>query len=114
MGEKCFCNHIKNFHICDLPNLENINIKKESLPNIKLLAICNNQLLKTIDIEDGACFFNLGELDNHSNLVFVKEVRIESEHYYSITIVDNPNLEELETARYSFIFTALLRLISNC
>ena len=78
MGEICFCNQMKDFQICDLPNLENINIKRNSLFFIKMLAICNNQLLKTINIEDGTRYYNHGELENHNNLVFVKEVKIES------------------------------------
>ena len=78
MREGCFTVHIKDFQICDLPNLESINIKKESLQNINLLAICNNQLLKTINIEDGTRYCNYGEIENHYNLFYVKELRIES------------------------------------
>ena len=78
MGEECFVVQMKDFQICDFPNLENITIKRKSIQNIKMLAICNNQLLKSINIEDGTRYYNHGELENHNNLVFVKEVKIES------------------------------------
>ena len=78
-----------------------------------MLAICNNQLFKTINIEDGTSLFNHGEPENHYAFTSVKEFIIESEQYYSIAIVDNPSLEELVTAKYSFIFTTSLILSSN-
>ena len=36
------------------PNLEKIAVKKDSLQNLNSLKICNNEKLKTIEIEDGA------------------------------------------------------------
>ena len=82
MGEECFVVQMKDFQICDLPNLENITIKKKSIQNIKMLAICNNQLLKSINIEEGSSFYNHGEIESHNNLVFVKVVKIESKLEY--------------------------------
>ena len=79
MGENCFVVQMKDFQICGLPNLENINIKKESFYDIKMLAICNNQLFKSINIEDGTSLFNHGEPENHYAFTLVKEVIIESE-----------------------------------
>ena len=114
MGENCFVAQMKDFQICGLPNLENINIKKESFYNIKMLAICNNQLLKSINIEDGTRYYNHGEIEGHTILVFVKEVKIESKPEYCMMIIDNPSLEELVTSKYSFIFTTSLILSSNC
>ena len=35
------------------PNLEKIVVKKYSLKNLNSLKICNNEKLKTIEIEDG-------------------------------------------------------------
>ena len=36
------------------PNLEKIVVKKYSLQNLNSLKICNNEKLKTIEIENGA------------------------------------------------------------
>ena len=36
------------------PNLEKIVVKNHSLYNLNSLKICNNEKLKTIEIEDGA------------------------------------------------------------
>ena len=82
MGEECFVVQMKDFQICDFPNLENITIKKKSLFFISSLAICNNQLLKSINTEEGSSFYNHGEIENHNNLVSVKVVKIESKLEY--------------------------------
>ena len=42
-----------NLVIENYPNLEKIVVKKNSLKNLNLLKICNNEKLKTIEIEDG-------------------------------------------------------------
>ena len=52
------------------PNLEKIVVKKNSLKNLNSLKICNNEKLKTIEIEDGE--WNSGAFNN------VKTVIIES------------------------------------
>ena len=78
IGESCFVEKIKDFQICNLPNLENINIKKTSLRFIKSFSICNNQLLKTINIEDGTRLYNNGQLENYYSLFNVKTLIIES------------------------------------
>ena len=41
-----------NLLIKNYPNLEKIVVKKNSLQNLKSLKICNNEKLKTIEIED--------------------------------------------------------------
>ena len=43
-----------NLVIENYPNLEKIVVKKNSLKNLNSLKICNNEKLKTIDIEDDA------------------------------------------------------------
>ena len=43
-----------NLVIENYPNLEKIIVKKRSLQNLNSLKICNNEKLKTIEIEDGA------------------------------------------------------------
>ena len=49
-------NNLKNrfhqFQKCNYPNLEKIVVKKNSLKNLNSLKICNNEKLKTIEIED--------------------------------------------------------------
>ena len=47
-----------NLVIENYPNLEKIVVKKNSLKNLNSLKICNNEKLKTIEIEDGA-FYNV-------------------------------------------------------
>ena len=42
-----------NLLIENYPNLEKIVVKKYSLRNLNSLKICNNEKLKTIEIEDG-------------------------------------------------------------
>ena len=46
-------NYFGNLVIENYPNLEKIIVKKGSLRNLKSLKICNNDKLKTIEIEDG-------------------------------------------------------------
>ena len=48
------------------PNLEKIVVKKDSLNNLNSLKICNNEQLKTIEIEDG-CFGNTKKCELTSN-----------------------------------------------
>ena len=43
-----------NLVIENYPNLEKIVVKKYSLKNLNSLKICNNEKLKTIEIEDYA------------------------------------------------------------
>ena len=47
-----------NLVIENYPNLEKIVVKKNSLKNLNSLKICNNDKLKTIEIEDYA-FWNV-------------------------------------------------------
>ena len=54
-----------NLVIENYPNLEKIVVKKNSLNNLNSLKICNNEKLKTIEIEDYV-------------FVYVKNVIIES------------------------------------
>ena len=51
------------------PNLEKIIVKKNSMQNLKSLKICNNEKLKTIEIEDGERW-NDGALYNVKNVIF--------------------------------------------
>ena len=45
-----------NFVIENYPNLEKLIVKKNSLRNLNSLKICNNEKLKTIEIENGDNF----------------------------------------------------------
>ena len=70
IGRWCF-NEVKDDLVIEnYPNLEKIVVKKNSLKNLDFLQICNNEKLKTIEIEDG----------NRDNSAFrnVKNVIIES------------------------------------
>ena len=55
-----------NLVIENYPNLEKIVVKKNSLKNLNSLKICNNEKLKTIEIEDG-CFMNTEKCELTSN-----------------------------------------------
>ena len=68
---------------------------------------------KTINIENGTKFFNHGEVENHFGLIFVRELKIESNPWYSVTIIDNPSMEEFVTSKFSLPFTTSLILSSN-
>ena len=46
-----------NLVIENYPNLEKIVVKKDSLKNLNSLKICNNEKLKTIEIEDYAFYY---------------------------------------------------------
>ena len=46
-------NYYGNLVIEKYPNLEKIVVKNDSLKNLNLLKICNNEKLKTIETEDG-------------------------------------------------------------
>ena len=70
IGEGCF-NEVKDDLVIEnYPNLEKIVVKKYSLQNLNSLKICNNEKLKTIEIEDGGLF--------RGAFVNVKNVIIES------------------------------------
>ena len=60
-----------NLVIENYPNLEKIVVKENSLRNLKSLKICNNEKLKTIEIENGE-YWGGGAFYN------VKSVTIES------------------------------------
>ena len=54
IGEGCF-NEVKDALVIEnFPNLEKIVVKKNSLQNLNSLKICNNEKLKTIEVEDRA------------------------------------------------------------
>ena len=67
-----------NLVIENYPNLEKIVVKKNSLNNLNSLKICNNEKLKTIEIEDGKEWQEDGEWYNNGALFYVKNVTIES------------------------------------
>ena len=46
-----------NLVIEKYPNLEKIIVKSDSLKNLNLLKICDNEKLKIIEIENGACYY---------------------------------------------------------
>ena len=52
IGERCFNGLKDDLLIENYPNLEKIVVKKKSLQNLKSLKICNNEKLKTIEIEE--------------------------------------------------------------
>ena len=70
IGKNCLNNWGGSLGIENYPNLDKIVVKKDSLRNLDLLKICNNEKLKTIEIEDGE--------DEESTFCNVKNVIIES------------------------------------
>ena len=69
---------IDDLVIENYPNLEKIIVKNDSLNNLNSLKICNNEKLKTIEIEDGKEWEEDGKWYNNSALFYVKNVTIES------------------------------------
>ena len=67
-----------NLVIENYPNLEKIVVKKKSLKNLNSLKICNNEKLKTIEIENGERWKENGEWFSNGALYNVKNVIIES------------------------------------
>ena len=57
-----------NLLIENYPNLEKIVVKENSLKNLNSLKICNNEKLKTIEIEDGIWRDN-GAFRNVKNVI---------------------------------------------
>ena len=55
-----------DLEICDYPYLEKIVVKENSLKNMNLLKICNNEELSNIEIEDGV-FSNVNNVIIESN-----------------------------------------------
>ena len=53
IGENCFNEWNDDLVIKNVPNLQSIIVKVNSLNNLKSLKICNCEKLKTIEIEDG-------------------------------------------------------------
>ena len=69
IGEGCF-NEVKDDVLIEnYPNLEKIVVKKNSLQNLNSLKICNNEKLKTIDIEDGEMWKKDGAFQNVKNVI---------------------------------------------
>ena len=58
-----------NLVIENYPNLEKIVVKKKSLQNLNSLKICNNEKLKTIEIEDGDIWNENGAFKDVKNVV---------------------------------------------
>ena len=52
IGEGCFHKTTNDFVIENYPNLEKIVVKNKSLQNLSSFNICNNEKLKTIEIKD--------------------------------------------------------------
>ena len=71
IGEGCLNEWKDDLVIENYPNLEKIVVKKNSLSNLNSLKICNNEKLKTIEIENSDWYGN-GAFRN------VKNVSIES------------------------------------
>ena len=58
IGEGCFNKVKDDLLIENYPNLEKIVVKKNSLMNLNSVKICNNEKLKTIEIEKNV-FYNV-------------------------------------------------------
>ena len=57
IGEGCF-NEVKDDLVIEnYPNLVKIVVKKNSFKNLNSLKIYNNEKLKIIEIENGACYY---------------------------------------------------------
>ena len=69
IGEGCFTEWKGDLVIENYPNLEKIVVKKNSLQNLNSLKICNNEQLKTIEIEDGDRWENNGAFYNVKNVI---------------------------------------------
>ena len=72
IGEGCLNEWKFDLVIENYPNLEKIVVKKNSLKNLKSLKICNNDKLKTIEIEYGeeweeGAFWNVKNVIIESN-----------------------------------------------
>ena len=64
------CNEYKDDLVIEnYPNLEKIVVKKGSLKNLNSLKICNNEKLKTIEIEDGEEWEENGAFYNVKNVI---------------------------------------------
>ena len=78
IGKGCFREVKDDLVIENYSYLEKIVVKNNSLRNLKSLKICNNEKLKTIEIEDGEEWEEDGEWYNNGALFYVKNVTIES------------------------------------
>ena len=68
IGVGCFREVKDDLLIENYPNLEKIVVKKNSLNNLNSLKICNNEKLKTIEIEDSEGWKN-GIFMNLNNVI---------------------------------------------
>ena len=66
ISENCFKEVKDELVIENYPNLEKIVIKKNALHYLKSLKICKDKLLKSIEVEESACY-NLNTLVIESN-----------------------------------------------
>ena len=69
IGEGCFNEWKDDLLIENYPNLEKIVVKKNSFMNLNSLKICNNDKLKTIEIENGTWNGDNGAFLNVKNVI---------------------------------------------
>ena len=105
IGERCFREVKDDLVIENYLNLEKIIVKKGSFMNLNSLKICNNEKLKTIEIEDGE--------DWNSVFYEVKNVIIESISIIFLIFSDLSNLQSFITGYDSFCSTIRFSLLSN-
>ena len=78
IGKGCFNGIKDNLVIENYPNLEKIVVRMNSLMNLNSLKICNNEKLKTIEVEDGEEWQEDGKWYANGAFYYVKNVIIES------------------------------------
>ena len=103
IGRSCFRKLKNDFVIENYPNLEKIVVKNNSLQNLNSLKICNNEKLKTIEIEDGE--YDDCALCNAKNVIIESISTILFDIFKSSqsTIIQNRKLFILENNKFIFI-----------
>ena len=81
-----------NLVIENYPNLEKIVVKKKSLKNLNSLKICNNEKLKTIEIEEGDDW-NGGAFENVKNVI-IESIRLFDISHFQIFLIYNHSKQE--------------------
>ena len=102
MGEGCFYSMKANVDIVNLPSLESIVVKKNSMMNVESLKICDNEQLKTIHFEDGSIIENNATISSNCSFQNLHHFQLSSIFLAIRLLSDLPKLQSFKTGQYSF------------
>ena len=116
IGEGCFYSMKTNVDIVNLPSLDSIVVKKNSMMNVESLKICNNEQLKTIHFENGDMIENNSVLSSNCSFQNLQNLQLTSTLFTIRLSSDLPSLQSFKTGKHSFthLYTFSFSRIFDC